>query len=99
MRKSSEHLQKALASVDVTPEKAAPEAFAAWWYTIAAQYWSENAAQKPGGEVFVTPLEGIQKARRDLERALGWDEEMLNRTHREAYQIMEGYIVGSFKSF
>jgi hypothetical protein len=91
MKKSSEHLQKAIASADVSPEKAAPDAFAAWWYNIAAQYWSENAAKKPSGEVFVTPIEGIQKARRDLEKALGWDERMANRTHREAYQIMDSY--------
>ena len=91
MKKSSEHLQKALASVDVTPEKAAPDAFAAWWYNIAAQYWSENAAKKPDGEVFVAAIEGIIKARQDLEKALGWDVEMVNRVQREAYQIMESY--------
>ena len=91
MKKSSDHLQKAIASADVTPEKAAPDAFAAWWYNLAAQYWIENAAQKPGGEVFVTPIEGIIKARQDLQKALGWDGEMADRLEREAYRIMESY--------
>jgi hypothetical protein len=91
LKKSSAHLQKAIAASDKTPEKAAPEAFAAWWYNIAAQYWSENAAKKPEGQVFITPIEGIIKARRDLERALGWDEGLANRVHWEAYQIMDNY--------
>jgi len=85
MKKSSEHLQKAIASAEAAPEKAAPDAFAAWWYNVAAQYWSENAAKKPDGELFVTPVEGIIRARKDLERALGWDAETANRFHQEAY--------------
>ncbi len=91
LKKSSEHLQRAIASADAAPEKAAPDAFAAWWYNVAAQYWSENAAKKPEGDLFVTPVEGIIKARRDLERALAWDAEMANRFHQEAYRLMESY--------
>jgi len=91
LKKSSGHLQKAAAYADGKPEKAAPDAFAAWWYNIAAQYWSENAAKKPDGEIFVTAVEGIIKARQDLEKALGWDSAMVNRLQQQAYQIMENY--------
>ena len=91
LKKSSGHLQKATAYPEGKPGQAAPEAFAAWWYNIAAQYWSENAAKQPDGEVFVTAIGGIIKARQDLERALGWDAALANRRQQQAYQIMESY--------
>jgi hypothetical protein len=91
LRKSSAYLQKAGAVAEKTPEKGAPDAFAAWWYNFAAQYWSEIEAKKPGGERFDTAIERIIRARRDLERALGWDTEEGNRLQQEAYNIMQAY--------
>jgi len=91
MKKSFAHLQKATGSAEVIPAQAAPDAFAAWWYNIAAQYWCEIAASKPGGESFVKASEGIQMARRDLERALGWDQGMSKRALQEAVKIMQDY--------
>ncbi|MEW6660659.1 MAG: hypothetical protein AB1424_18615 [Thermodesulfobacteriota bacterium] len=91
MEKSFAHLKKATASAEVIPAQAAPDAFAAWWYNIAAQYWSEIAAKHPGGEAFVKAVEGIAMARQDLEKALGWDAEISQPAFREAYRIMQGY--------
>jgi hypothetical protein len=91
MEKSFAHLQKATASADIIPAQAAPDVFAAWWYNVAAQYWSEIAAKKPGGEGFAKAIEGIKMARQDLEKALGWDAGMANRALREAYRIIQGY--------
>jgi hypothetical protein len=91
MRKSFAHLQKATGPAEAIPAQAAPDAFAAWWYNIAAQYWCEIAAQEPGGEGFVKAVEGIHKARRDLERALDWDADMSRRAREDAYRIMQEY--------
>jgi hypothetical protein len=91
MKKSFAHLQKATGSAEEIPAQAAPDAFAAWWYNVAAQYWCEIAAGNPGGESFVKASEGIQKARGDLERALGWDQEMSLRVLQEAVKIMQEY--------
>jgi hypothetical protein len=91
MEKSFKHLEKATGSAEEIPAQAAPDAFAAWWYNIAAQYWCEIASRKPGGESFVKASEGIQMARRDLERALGWDQEMSKRALQDAVKIMQGY--------
>ncbi|MDD2902950.1 MAG: hypothetical protein PHU44_11020 [Syntrophales bacterium] len=91
LKKSSELLHKASALADETSGKGAADAFAAWWYNIAAQYWTEIEAQKPGGESFNTAVARIIKARRDLEKALGWDEAKANQLQQEAYKIMQGY--------
>jgi Ni/Co efflux regulator RcnB len=84
-------LQKATASTDLIPAQAAPDAFAAWWYNIAAQYWCEIAARKPGGEGFIKAIEGIKIAREDLERALGWDAGISQQAFRDAYRIMHDF--------
>jgi len=91
MEKSFAHLQKATAFAEEIPAQAAPDAFAAWWYNFAAQYWSEIAAKRPGGEGFAKASEGIQMARRDLERGLGWGREMADRANQDAYRIMQEY--------
>ncbi|MFZ5451038.1 MAG: hypothetical protein ACOZF2_04065 [Thermodesulfobacteriota bacterium] len=91
LKKSSELLHKASASADEASKKGASEAFAAWWYNVAAQYFSEIEAQKPGGESFDAAIERIIRARQDLERALGWDEAKGNQLKQEAYKIMQGY--------
>ncbi len=91
MKKSFAHLKKATDAPDEIPAQAAPDAFAAWWYNVAAQYWCEIAAQQPGGESFVKASEGIQMARRDLERALGWDQEMSKRALQDAIKTMQGF--------
>ncbi len=91
MEKSFAHLQNATASAEVIPAQAAPDAFAAWWYNIAAQYWCEIAAKNPAGRGFVKAIEGIKVARRDLETALGWDAGISQKAHQEAYRIMQSY--------
>jgi hypothetical protein len=91
LRKSSELLSKASGLADETSEKGAPDAFAAWWYNIAAQYWMEIEAQKPGGERFAPAIARIIRARRDLERALGWDAEKGKQLQQEAYKTMQAY--------
>lgn len=91
MEKASAHLQKATAPENMIPAQAAPEAFAAWWYIVAAQYWSEINAQKPGGEEIARAIEPIKKARQDLEMALGWEAKEIDRNLREGYRIMQGY--------
>ena len=91
MKKSFAHLKKATDTADAIPAQAAPDTFAAWWYNVAAQYWCEIAAQKPGGESFVKASEGIQMDRGDLERALGWDQEMSKRVLQEAVKTMQSF--------
>ena len=91
IEKSFAHLEKATASADIIPAQAAPDVFAAWWYNVAAQYWSEIAAKKPGGEGFAKAIEGIKLARQDLEKALGWDAGMASQALREAYRLMQSY--------
>lgn len=91
LRQSSELLSKASGLAEETSKEGASEAFAAWWYNIAAQYWCEIEAKKPGGESFEKAVERIIRARRDLERALGWDEAKGNRFQQEAYKIMQAY--------
>ena len=91
LRKSAKYLQKASAFGEEDSGKGAPAAFAAWWYNLAAQYWSGVEAQKKGGESFHTAIQRIIRARRDLERALGWDEAKGKQLEQEAYKIMKGY--------
>jgi hypothetical protein len=91
MRKSFAYLQKVNATGDEIPAAAAPDAFAAWWYNIAAQYWCEIAARNPGGESYVKAAQGIRKARWDLERGLGWDVDRAKQAHQDAYRLMDGY--------
>jgi hypothetical protein len=91
MEKSFAHLQKATASTDLIPAQAAPDAFAAWWYNIGAQYWCEIAARHRGGAGFVKAVEGIKIARQDLERALGWDAGISQQAFRDAYRIMHDF--------
>ncbi len=91
MVKSLAHLQKATASAEIIPAQAAPDAFAAWWYNVAAQYWCEKAARHRGREGFAKAIEGITLARQDLERALGWDAKIADPAFREAYRLMQGF--------
>ena len=89
--KAAEHLKKATASENMIPAQAAADAFAAWWYNIAAQYWSEIAARKPGGEEIAKAIEPIKVARQDLERALGWDAGTAEKAFQEAYRVLQSY--------
>ena len=91
LKKSAALLHQASAFAEEESGKGAPDAFAAWWYNIAAQYFSEIEAQKPGGKRFDTAIARIIKARRDLERALGWDAEQAKRRQQEAYKTMQAY--------
>jgi hypothetical protein len=91
MRKSSKYLQKVNAAGDEIPAAAAPDAFAAWWYNVAAQYWCEIAARNPGGESFDKAAQRIRGARWDLERAWGWDVDLAKQAHQDAYRLMDGY--------
>ena len=91
MRESAKLLSKASGVAEEDSKEGASEAFAAWWYNLAAQYWMEIEAKKPGGESFATAIEKIIRARRDLEKALGWDEATANRFQQKAYKIMQGY--------
>jgi len=89
--KSAEHLRKATASENMIPAQAAADAFAAWWYNVAAQYWIEIAAQKPGGAESAKSIEPVKVARQDLERALGWDAAAADQAFQEAYRWMKSY--------
>jgi hypothetical protein len=90
--KSAELLKRAAADVEEapTPQDAA-DTFAAWWYNVAAQYWSDLEAKKPGGEEFVKAGEAIRKARQDLEKAWGWDAKAGEQAFQMACRLLEGY--------
>ena len=91
MKKSANLLHKASGVAEEDSKDGASEAFAAWWYNFAAQYWSEVEAKETGGESFTQAIEKIIRARRALEKALGWDEATAKRFQQEAYKIMQGY--------
>ena len=91
LEKSAALLKMVDPADDKVPPQAAANTFAAWWYNVAGQYWSEIRAKRAGGDEFSKAIEAIKIAREVLEKALGWDAATADKHFQEAYSLMKSY--------